>query len=148
MTFEGDQWDVYVAAADGSNLTRIMDSDSSRKGASGRRERDRWSSLSSPAASGHRRSGSSDQPTAEHVLGELERLVGEWIFEATWPDERSGRAAGVSRSSGRLEGASIERGTVELPEAPDNISIIGCDGATGRTSSCTPTIPASAASMG
>ena len=27
MTFEGDQWDVYVAAADGSNLTRITDSE-------------------------------------------------------------------------------------------------------------------------
>ncbi len=26
MTFEGAQWDVYVAAADGSNLTRITDS--------------------------------------------------------------------------------------------------------------------------
>lgn len=27
MTFEGDQWDVYVVAADGSNLTRITDAE-------------------------------------------------------------------------------------------------------------------------
>src|SRR5215218_2928489 len=31
----------------------------------------------------------------------------------------------------RLRGASGERSTVELPEAPDGVSIMGCDGANG-----------------
>ncbi len=43
-----------------------------------------------------------------------------------------GREAEGSRSSGTPSGAHlIERGTAELPEAPDNISIIGCDAANG-----------------
>jgi hypothetical protein len=40
----------------------------------------------------------------------------------------------------------VVRSTVEMPEAPDSISIIGCDARTGPTSSSTPTSVASAAS--
>jgi hypothetical protein len=29
-----------------------------------------------------------DQPTAEEALARLEPLIGEWTFEATWPDGR------------------------------------------------------------
>ena len=73
-----------------------------------------------------------DQPTAEAALKKLEPLVGEWRLEATppggepWPGE--GRATFEWHDSGAH---LIERSTVDVPEAPDGVSIIGCDDANG-----------------
>jgi hypothetical protein len=62
----------------------------------------------------------------------LAALVGEWTLEAVppggppWP-------GGGRVSFEWLEGTPllIERSHVELPEAPDGISVIGCDGMSG-----------------
>ena len=62
----------------------------------------------------------------------LEALVGEWAMEAgppggpPWP--------GAARVTFEwLEGAPllIERWQVDLPEAPDGVAVIGCDGMSG-----------------
>ncbi len=47
------------------------------------------------------------------------------------PTESRGRPAAGSPSSGTSGAHLLQRGTVELPEAPDNVSIIGCDAANG-----------------
>jgi hypothetical protein len=71
-----------------------------------------------------------DQPTAEDALKQLEPLVGEWRMTATppggqpWPGE--GRATFEWHESGAH---LIQRTMVDMPEAPDGISIIGCDAA-------------------
>jgi hypothetical protein len=73
-----------------------------------------------------------DQPTADEALARLEPFVGEWSFEAIppsgepWPG--GGRITFEWHPSGRH---LVQHGTVELPEAPENISVIGCDGANG-----------------
>jgi hypothetical protein len=62
----------------------------------------------------------------------LEALVGEWTVEAKppggppWP-------GGGRVSFEWLEGAPllIQRSHVELPEAPDGVAVIGCDGMNG-----------------
>src|SRR4026208_2287794 len=79
-----------------------------------------------------RTSRSMDQPTAEQALRELEPLVGEWTLEARWPSGEQWPGGGRVTFEWHDSGAHlVERGTVELPEAPDNVSIIGCDGAHG-----------------
>jgi hypothetical protein len=73
-----------------------------------------------------------DQPTAEHALRQLEPLVGEWTFEAKWPSGEPRRGGGRITFEWHASGAHpLQRGTAELPEAPDNVSIIGCDPANG-----------------
>ncbi len=73
-----------------------------------------------------------DQPTAEQALRQLEPLVGEWTLEATWPDGQQWPGGGRVTVEWHPSGAHLlEWGTAELPEAPDNLSIIGCDGANG-----------------
>ncbi len=73
-----------------------------------------------------------DQPTAEVALKELERLIGEWSLEAIppggepWPGEA--RATIEWHESGAH---LVQRTTVELPAAPDTISVMGCDAANG-----------------
>jgi len=73
-----------------------------------------------------------DQTTAEKALRELEPLIGEWNLEAIppsgqpWPGEA--RATMEWHDSGAHV---IARSTVEMPEAPDAISIMGCDAANG-----------------
>ncbi len=72
------------------------------------------------------------QPTAEEALRELEPLIGEWTLEAIppggepWPGEA--RATFEWHDSGAHV---IERSTVEMAEAPNGISIMGCDAANG-----------------
>jgi hypothetical protein len=74
-----------------------------------------------------------DQPTNEKALKELEVLVGKWKVEATppggppWPGD-------AEITFEWMEGAPflIERSVVEMPEAPDAITVIGPDAATGR----------------
>ena len=73
-----------------------------------------------------------DQPTAEEALQRLERLVGEWTVEATWPSGERWPGGGRATFEWHASRAHlIERTTAELPEAPDSISIIGCDAANG-----------------
>ncbi len=73
-----------------------------------------------------------DQRTAEQALRQLEPLVGEWTFEAKWPDGEPWPGGGRVIFEWHASGAHLlERGTAELPEAPDNVSIIGCDAANG-----------------
>lgn len=72
------------------------------------------------------------QPTAEEALRRLEPLVGQWTVEAKWPDGQEWPAGGRVSFEWHDSGAHlIQRGTAELPEAPDNFSIIGCDAANG-----------------
>jgi hypothetical protein len=73
-----------------------------------------------------------DQPTAEQALGELERLVGEWSVEATWPGGELPPAAGRATFEWHESRAHlVGRTTSDLAEAPDTIAIIGCDAANG-----------------
>lgn len=73
-----------------------------------------------------------DQPTAEEALRELEPLIGEWTLEAIppggepWPGEA--RATFEWHDS---RAHVVERSTIEMPEAPDAIAIMGCDAANG-----------------
>jgi hypothetical protein len=73
-----------------------------------------------------------DRPTSEQALKELEPLVGEWTLEAIppggepWPGEA--RATIEWHDSGAH---LVHRWTIDLPEAPDGVSIIGCDAANG-----------------
>lgn len=73
-----------------------------------------------------------DQPTAKDALRELEPLVGEWSMTASgadgepWPGE--GRVVFAWHESGAH---LVQRASVDHPAAPDNISVIGCDGANG-----------------
>jgi hypothetical protein len=75
-----------------------------------------------------------DQPTAEQALKELEVLVGEWSHRATppggepWPGEATVTFEWLEGSDKRL---LVERSTVEMPEAPDGVCVIGCDAANG-----------------
>jgi hypothetical protein len=73
-----------------------------------------------------------DQPSADKALRELEPLVGEWTLEASWPNGEQWPGGGTVTFEWLPSGAHlVERGTVALPEAADNVSIIGCDGANG-----------------
>ena len=73
-----------------------------------------------------------DQPTAEDALKVLEVLIGEWTMEAIppggepWPGE-------ARTSFEWMEGNQLllERSTIEMPEAPDGVCVIGCDAANG-----------------
>ena len=73
-----------------------------------------------------------NQPTAEEALKKLEPLIGEWTMEAIppggepWPGEA--RAIFEWHDS---RAHMVERSTVEMPEAPNSISIMGCDAANG-----------------
>jgi hypothetical protein len=73
-----------------------------------------------------------DQPTAAAALRALDPLVGDWDLEARWPSGEAwpgaGRATFAWHESGRH---LVERTSADLPEAPDTISIIGCDAANG-----------------
>jgi hypothetical protein len=71
-----------------------------------------------------------NQPTAEHALHELEVLVGEWTMQATWPSGETwpGRATYEWLDS---KAHLLVRGSLDHPQAPDNVSVIGCDAANG-----------------
>ncbi len=73
-----------------------------------------------------------DQPTAENALKALEPLIGEWTLEAIPPGGEPWPGAGRARIEWHDSGAHlVQRTTLELPEAPDSIAIMGCDGANG-----------------
>jgi hypothetical protein len=73
-----------------------------------------------------------DQPTAEEALKRLEPLVGEWILEAKPPDGPPWPGEARATVEWHDSGAHlVVRSTVEMPEVPDSISIMGCDAANG-----------------
>jgi hypothetical protein len=73
-----------------------------------------------------------DQPTAAEALRRLEPLVGEWMLEASAPGGEPWPGGGRSVFEWHPSGAHlVQRTVVELPEAPDSVSIIGCDAANG-----------------
>jgi hypothetical protein len=73
-----------------------------------------------------------DQPTAEDALRALDVLVGEWTLEAGPPDGDPWPGGGRAVFEWHDSGAHlVERSWVELPEAPNGVSIIGCDAANG-----------------
>jgi hypothetical protein len=73
-----------------------------------------------------------DQPTAEDALRALEPLIGEWTVEARWPGGEPWPGGGrVTFEWHESRAHIVERGTIDLPDAPDNLSIIGCDAANG-----------------
>jgi hypothetical protein len=73
-----------------------------------------------------------DQPTAEEALAGLEPLVGEWRMEAAppggepWPGE-----ARTTFEWHDSRAHLVQRWTVEMPQAPDGVALIGCDAANG-----------------
>ncbi len=73
-----------------------------------------------------------DQLTAGKALKELEPLVGEWTLEATppggpsWPGEATTSFAWMDGNQ-----LLLQRSTIEMPEAPNGICVIGCDAANG-----------------
>ena len=72
-----------------------------------------------------------DQPTAGEALSRLEPLLCEWTLEAR-PPEGAPWPGGTGRSTvaWHESGAHLEqRTTVDSPDAPDSISIMGCDAA-------------------
>jgi hypothetical protein len=73
-----------------------------------------------------------DQPTAEKALKEMEPLVGEWALEAIPPGGEPWPGQARATIEWHDSGAHlVERATIELPEAPDVIKIMGCDAANG-----------------
>jgi hypothetical protein len=73
-----------------------------------------------------------DQPTAAAALGELEPLVGEWKVEMVPPGGEPLDGGARTVFEWHDSGAHlVQRSTVPVPEAPDGVSIIGCDGAKG-----------------
>ncbi len=70
-----------------------------------------------------------DEPIAVQALRQLERLAGEWTFEATWPLGEpwpGGRRVAFEWYASR--GNLVERGPAEVPEAPDDVCITASDG--------------------
>ena len=73
-----------------------------------------------------------DQRTAEKALKEMEPLVGEWLLEAIPPGGEPWPGPARATIEWHESGAHlVERSTIELPEAPDVIKIMGCDAANG-----------------
>jgi hypothetical protein len=73
-----------------------------------------------------------DQKTAEQALRRLDPFVGQWTVEAKGADGQAWPGGATFTFEWHASGAHlVQRGTVEMPEAPDNLSIIGCDAANG-----------------
>ena len=73
-----------------------------------------------------------DQPTAEKALKELEVLLGEWKLEAIPPSGEPWPGEAQATFEWHDSGAHlVGRSTIEMPEAPDSVSIMGCDAANG-----------------
>jgi hypothetical protein len=77
-------------------------------------------------------SAATDQPTAEEMLKRLEPLVGAWRLALTLPGgERWGGEATATFDWHDSRSHLVQRSIVEVPQAPDSTSIIGCDAAHG-----------------
>ena len=69
-----------------------------------------------------------DQPTAEDALKALEPLVGEWTLNAVSPDGEPWPGEARATFEWHASGAHlVQTTTINVPGAPDSISIIGCD---------------------
>ena len=69
---------------------------------------------------------------AGDALRKLDPLVGEWTIEASRPGGEPWPGGGRSTFEWHPSGAHlVQRTAVALPEAPDSLSIIGCDAANG-----------------
>jgi hypothetical protein len=72
------------------------------------------------------------QPNAQQALQALQLLVGEWAVEAKGPDGQAWPGEGRASFQWHPSRAHlVQRVAVDVPDAPDSISIIGCDGANG-----------------
>src|SRR5437764_632156 len=75
---------------------------------------------------------SREGPFGQDALKQLEPLLGEWMLEAKspvgepWPGE-----ARASFEWHESHAHLVARTTVDLPDAPNTVSIIGCDAANG-----------------
>jgi hypothetical protein len=73
-----------------------------------------------------------DQPTAAEALTRLQPLVGEWTMVATPPGGAPWPGKARTSFEWHSSGAHlVERSTLDAPEAPNSVSIIGCDAANG-----------------
>ena len=71
-----------------------------------------------------------DQRSAEEALRRLEPLVGEWRLEAAPPGGEPWPGEGRTTFEWHDSGAHlVQRWTVDTPQAPDGVAIIGCDAA-------------------
>ena len=73
-----------------------------------------------------------DQPIAQDALKKLEPLLGEWALEASSPDGEPW--PGEGRASFQWHESRthlVARTSINVPGAPNSISIIGCDAANG-----------------
>jgi hypothetical protein len=69
-----------------------------------------------------------EQPTAQQALQKLEPLVGQWIMEARPPGGEPWPGGGRSTFAWHPSGAHlVQHSVMEHPEAPNSLSIIGCD---------------------
>ena len=74
-----------------------------------------------------------DQPIAKDALRALDVLVGEWTLEAQPPEGDPWPGGGRVKFEWHDSGSHlVERWTVDMPEAPDGVAVIGCDAANGR----------------
>jgi hypothetical protein len=78
-------------------------------------------------------SGPMDQLTAEKALHRLEPLVGEWAIEAKWAATGELWPGGGRMTFEWFDSRAhlVQRATVGHPDAPNNVSIIGCDATSG-----------------
>lgn len=66
------------------------------------------------------------------ALGRLERLIGEWKLEAIGPDGQSWPGKAKATVEWHSSGAHVvHRSEVDIPEAPNSVSIMGCDDTNG-----------------
>jgi hypothetical protein len=73
-----------------------------------------------------------DQPTPDAALKQLEPLLGEWALAATSPDGEPWPGEARASFEWHQSGAHlIARTTVDVPGAPNTVSIVGCDATNG-----------------
>ena len=73
-----------------------------------------------------------DQPTAADALRKLERLIGEWTLSVSAPDGEPWPGSGRTVFAWDPSGAFVtQRTTIDRPDAPDSLCIIGCDAENG-----------------
>ena len=71
-----------------------------------------------------------DQPRGHEALKKLEPLLGDWNPQASPPGGEPWPGGGRSTFAWHPSGAHlVQRTTIELPEAPDSLSVMGCDAA-------------------
>ena len=73
-----------------------------------------------------------DQPIAAEALARLEPLVGEWTLSARGADGEPWPGGGHCSIEWHESGAHlVQRFSIDHPDAPNGINVIGCDAANG-----------------